>query len=131
MEIDHEIFSTTIRLPSADSRRAVVSYKRKYAHEALVNRLVKLVQEKLWLGEMTVPDMDIAVEWDVKQQTKPSQKIIQLYFEKQGLCQSEIFDTCFRPHLFCPFSIFGLQKNLSEAPLKKKTKNRFSRPIIA
>ena len=45
VEIDHKIFSTTIRLPSADSRRAVVSYKRKYAHEALVNRLVKLVQE--------------------------------------------------------------------------------------
>ena len=29
-EIYHEIISTAILLPSADSRRAVVSYKRKY-----------------------------------------------------------------------------------------------------
>ena len=28
------------------SRRAVVSYKRKYVHEVLVNRLVKLAEEK-------------------------------------------------------------------------------------
>ena len=46
MDIDHEIFSTAILLPSADSGRVVVSYKRKYVHEVLVNRLVKLVQEK-------------------------------------------------------------------------------------
>ena len=42
-EIDHEIM--TIFLPSADSRRVVVSYKRKYVHEVLVNCLVKLVLE--------------------------------------------------------------------------------------
>ena len=46
MEIDHEIISTSILLSSAASRRAVVSYKRKYVHEALVNLLVKLVQER-------------------------------------------------------------------------------------
>ena len=46
VEIDHEITSTTILLPLADSRRVVVSYKRKYAHEVLVNSLVKLAQEK-------------------------------------------------------------------------------------
>ena len=45
------------------------SYKRKYVHKVLVNRLVKLVQEKVWLGEMTVPPMTIAVDWDVKKQT--------------------------------------------------------------
>ena len=33
----------------------VVSYKRKYEHELLVNRLFKPAQEKVWLGEMTVP----------------------------------------------------------------------------
>ena len=43
-EIDHEIISTAILLPSADSRRVVVSYKRKYVHEVLVNCLVKLAQ---------------------------------------------------------------------------------------
>ena len=36
-EIDHEIISTVILLPSADSRMVVASYKRKYVHEVLVN----------------------------------------------------------------------------------------------
>ena len=45
-EIDHEIISTAILLPSADSRRIVVSYKQKYVHKVLVNCLVKLAQEK-------------------------------------------------------------------------------------
>ena len=43
VEIDHEIISTAIRRPSADSRWVIVSYKRKYVHEVLVNCLVKLV----------------------------------------------------------------------------------------
>ena len=46
VEIDHEIISTVIFLPSTDSRRVVVSYKRKYVHEVLVNCLVKLAEEK-------------------------------------------------------------------------------------
>ena len=46
IEIDHEIISMVILLPSADSRRVGVSYKRKYMQEVLVNRLVKLAQEK-------------------------------------------------------------------------------------
>ena len=45
-EIDDEIISTAILLPSADSRRVVVRYKRQYVQEVLVNRLVKLAQEK-------------------------------------------------------------------------------------
>ena len=55
MKIDHEIISTAILLPSADSRWVAVSYKLKYVHEVLVNRLFKLVQEKVWLGELTIP----------------------------------------------------------------------------
>ena len=56
VEIDLEIISTVILLPSADLfRRVVVSYKRKYVHELLVNRLFKPAQEKVWLGELTVP----------------------------------------------------------------------------
>ena len=35
-DIDHEIKSCAILLPSADSRRVVVSYKRKNVHEVLV-----------------------------------------------------------------------------------------------
>ena len=48
VEIDHEIISTVILLPPLNHlRRVVVSYKRKYVHEVLVNCLFKLVQEKV------------------------------------------------------------------------------------
>ena len=52
VEIDHEIISTVILLPSAESFK---KGKRKYVHEVLVNCLFKLAQEKVWLGELTVP----------------------------------------------------------------------------
>ena len=56
VEIDHEIISTIILLPSAVSfKKGCCSYKRKYVHEVLVNCLFKLAQEKVWLGELTVP----------------------------------------------------------------------------
>ena len=42
-------------LPLNHSKRVVVSYKQKYEHEVLVNFLFKLAQEKVWLGELTVP----------------------------------------------------------------------------
>ena len=71
MEIDHEIIYRVILLPSADSRRVGVSYKRKYVHEVLVNPLVKLAQEKSVVRLTDHPDMTIAVGWDVKHQTKP------------------------------------------------------------
>ena len=45
VEIDHEIISTAILLPSADSRRVVVTYKCKYKHPVMINHLVKLAQE--------------------------------------------------------------------------------------
>ena len=54
VEIDHEIISKAILLPFADSRRVVISYKRKFVLEVLVNHLVKLAQEKVWYGELTV-----------------------------------------------------------------------------
>ena len=56
VEIDHEIISTVILLlPLIYSRMVVVSYKRKYVHKLLVNRLLKSAQEKVWLSELTVP----------------------------------------------------------------------------
>ena len=56
VEIDHEIILRSFSsLPLNHSRRVVVSYKRKYVHEVLVNCLYKLAQEKVWLGELTVP----------------------------------------------------------------------------
>ena len=68
MEIDHEIISTVILLPSAEScKRVVVSYMQKYVHEVLVNCLFKLAQEKVWLGELTVPAMTITVDLGYKE----------------------------------------------------------------
>ena len=53
VEIDHEIISMVILLPSP------VSFKKGCCqlcvHEVLVNCLFKLAQEKVWLGELTVP----------------------------------------------------------------------------
>ena len=40
MEIDCEIISTVILLPLNHSRRFVFSYKQKYVHKVLVNRLL-------------------------------------------------------------------------------------------
>ena len=76
MKIDHEIISTTILLPSADSRRVVVSYKWKYVHEVLVNRLVKLAQEKSMVRWTDRTDMTIAVGWDVQHQPKQTKKAV-------------------------------------------------------
>ena len=49
--------TTNLSLTLYHSRRVVVSYKRKYmyVHEVMVNCLFKLAQEKVWLGELTVP----------------------------------------------------------------------------
>ena len=52
VEIDHEIISTVIFLPSSDSFKKGCC---QYVHELLVNRLFKPAQEKVWLGELTVP----------------------------------------------------------------------------
>ena len=52
--VDHGLIPMVCLLLSAESRRVVVIYKRKYVHEVLVNHLIKLVHEKVWLGELTV-----------------------------------------------------------------------------
>ena len=52
------------------SRKVVVSYKRMYVHEVLLNRLS---QEKNVVSETDPPAMTIAVDWDVKQQNKHTQ----------------------------------------------------------
>ena len=46
VEIDHAVISMAILLPSADSRRVVVSYKGKNVHEVCVYPLAKFAQEK-------------------------------------------------------------------------------------
>ena len=56
VEIDHEIISTVILLPSAESfKKGCCQLQAQYLHEVLVNCLFKLAQGKVWLGELTVP----------------------------------------------------------------------------
>ena len=56
VEIDHEIISTVIILPSAESfKKGFCQLQAKYVHEVLVNCLFKLAWEKVWLGGLTVP----------------------------------------------------------------------------
>ena len=55
VEIDHEIISTAIPLPYADLRRVVATFTSgNYVHKVLVNRLVKLSNEHVWLVELTI-----------------------------------------------------------------------------
>ena len=49
-------------LPLNHSRRIVVSYKRKYVHEVLVNCLIKLAQEKSVVSRADRPTITIAVD---------------------------------------------------------------------
>ena len=76
VEIDHEIISTVSLLPSAYSRRVVVSCKRTYVYEVFINRLVKLAQEKSVVMWTDRPDMTLAVVWDVKHQIKQTNQTI-------------------------------------------------------
>ena len=66
--------STACLLPSVNSRRAVVSYKRKYVHQVLANRLVKIAQEKCVVSWTDRPNMTIAVNRYVKHQYKKKRK---------------------------------------------------------
>ena len=54
VEIDHKVISTFILLLPLIQEGLFVSYKGKYVHKVLVNSLVKLAQEKVWLGELTI-----------------------------------------------------------------------------
>ena len=49
--------STASLLPYAEQRRVVVSYKRTYVHEVLVNSLVKLTRGKSVVRRTDRPDM--------------------------------------------------------------------------
>ena len=69
VEIDHEIISTVILLPSADSfKKGCCHLQAKVLHKLLVNRLFKPAQKKVWLVELTVrlAAMTIAVDFGRK-----------------------------------------------------------------
>ena len=85
VEIDCEIISTAILLSSADSRGAVASYKWKYVHEVLVHCLVKLAQEKRAVRRTDRHNMTIAVDWDIKHQTKQTNNHIPMTLYKHTL----------------------------------------------
>ena len=56
LEIDYEIISMVILVPSTESfKKNCCQLQVKYVHLVLVNCLFKLAQEKGWLGELTVP----------------------------------------------------------------------------
>ena len=56
VEIDHEIISTVILLPSAESfMKGCCQLQAKVCARLLVNCLFKLAKEKVLLGELTVP----------------------------------------------------------------------------
>ena len=55
VEIDHEIISTVILLPSADSfKKGCCQLQAKVCAQITGNCLFKPAQEKVWLGELTV-----------------------------------------------------------------------------
>ena len=71
VEIDNEIISTVILLPSAESfKKSCFQLQAKYVHEVLVNSLLKPDKEKVWLGELTATPWPKLLTWDVKQQNK-------------------------------------------------------------
>ena len=93
------LINTTILFPSADSRKVVVSFKRKYVHEVLVNRLVKLAQENCVVRRTDRPDMTIAVDSIVKHLTNQTNSEISVRqecpkchvtIEKDGGCNHMI-----------------------------------------
>ena len=55
VEIDCEIISMVILLPSTESFKKGCCQLQAYVHKVLVNHLFKLAQEKECLGELTVP----------------------------------------------------------------------------
>ena len=56
VEIDHEIISMVILLPSAESfKKGCCQLQVKVCARILVKCLFKLAQEKVWLGKLTVP----------------------------------------------------------------------------
>ena len=69
--------------PSADSRRVVVSYKRKYVLEVLVNCLGKLAQESVVRLTERLNMTKAVVDWDVKPQTPQKNTYSNLSISRQ------------------------------------------------
>ena len=70
LELGHEIISIVILLLSTDSFKKGCCQLRAKVCGHNTGQLLKLAQEKVWLGELTLHHMTIAVDWDVEQQNK-------------------------------------------------------------
>ena len=68
----------------ADSRRAVVSYKRKYVHKVLVNRLNWACPGKSVVRLTECLHMTIVVDWDIKSQNEIFTKMREWNFTTWG-----------------------------------------------
>ena len=56
VEIDYEIFSKVIFLPSAELfKKGCCQLQAKVCGRSTDNCLFKLAQEKVWIGELTIP----------------------------------------------------------------------------
>ena len=66
-----------LRGPAADSRRAVVSYWRKYVHQVLINRLGGLSLPRKSVVRFTDhPDMTLAVYCGLQTTTQQQQSLL-------------------------------------------------------
>ena len=83
-------------LPLNHSRRVVVSYKRKYVHEVLVNCLFKLAQEKSVVRWTDRPAMTIAVDLGRKE-TKKKKKV----WSKKPISWAWFSRACISSREFC------------------------------
>ena len=73
----YPVWPHTFVSPSADSRRAVVSFWRKYVHEVLVNRLGGLSLPMKSVVRLTDrPDITLSVTVDVKQQNNNNNRFV-------------------------------------------------------
>ena len=70
-------------LPSSDSRRAVVSFWRNNVHKYWLTARTKPVQEKMWLGKLTMLDMTLRGGLGNKTSTQ-TQKFIYLKLSTLG-----------------------------------------------
>ena len=84
VENDHEIFSTAILLPSAESiKKGCCQLQAKVCTEVLVNCLFKLAQEEVWL-----------LTWQQNKQTNKQTKNLYVYCYNYNLSEKTLYDMC-------------------------------------
>ena len=63
-------------------------------HKVLVNHLFKLAQEKVWLGELTVPPMTIAVDLGCKAPKQTKIQVGHAYTMWGDVVLNKVGDSC-------------------------------------